>query len=81
MVLASICITIEIELLKIMSTNLRSPEADLRSHKDEVHDNRIKKNVEQEIECPRCADIMTLSSEFDKLGYVCHECDLLLVMK
>ncbi|HEV2877493.1 MAG TPA: hypothetical protein VGW09_09480 [Nitrososphaeraceae archaeon] len=41
----------------------------------------MKKNIEQEIECPRCNDIMTLTSDFDKLGYVCQECDLLLVMK
>jgi len=37
--------------------------------------------MEQEIECPRCYDIMTLSSDFDRLGYICQECDLLLVMK
>jgi hypothetical protein len=43
----------------------------------------ILKNVEQEIECPRCSDIMTLTSDFDKLGYVCQECEsnLMLVMK
>lgn len=35
----------------------------------------------QEIECPRCNNIMTLKSDFDTLGYVCQECDLLLVMK
>jgi uncharacterized protein (DUF983 family) len=35
-------------------------------------------SIEQEIECPRCHDIMTLHSEFDKLGYVCEECDFSL---
>jgi hypothetical protein len=34
--------------------------------------------VEHEIECPRCHDIMTLQSEFDRLGYACQECDFLL---
>jgi hypothetical protein len=34
--------------------------------------------VEHEIECPRCHDIMTLRSEFDRLGYACEECDFLL---
>jgi hypothetical protein len=34
--------------------------------------------VEHEIECPRCHDIMTLQSEFDRLGYACEECDFLL---
>jgi phage FluMu protein Com len=43
--------------------------------------NEMLKNVEQEIECPRCNDIMTLTSDFDKLGYICQECDLLLVME
>jgi len=34
--------------------------------------------IEQEIECPRCHDVMTLHSEFDKLGYLCEECDFSL---
>jgi hypothetical protein len=36
--------------------------------------------VEHEIECPRCHDIMTLQSEFDRLGYICEECDFLLYL-
>jgi hypothetical protein len=53
-----------------------------RQNEDENHDDdRTFKSMEQEIECPRCYDIMTLSSDFDKLGYICQECDLLLVMK
>ena len=32
-------------------------------------------SIEQEIECPRCHDVMTLHSEFDRLGYLCEECD------
>jgi uncharacterized protein (DUF983 family) len=35
-------------------------------------------SIEQEIECPRCHDVMTLYSEFDKLGYLCEECDFSL---
>ena len=34
--------------------------------------------VDQEIECPRCHDVMTLCSDFDKLCYTCEECDFLL---
>ena len=33
--------------------------------------------IDQEIECPRCRDIMMLYSDFDKLCYVCEECTLL----
>ena len=29
-------------------------------------------SIEQEIECPRCHDVMTLCSEFDRLGYFCE---------
>ena len=69
----------------IMSTKLQSPEVDGDLQKEEEEENenedQITKNIDQEIECPRCSDIMTFSSDFDKLGYICQECDLLLVMK
>ena len=35
-------------------------------------------SIEQEIECPRCHDVMMLHSEFDRLGYLCEECDFSL---
>lgn len=44
---------------------------------EEKNNNNIL-GVEHEIECPRCHDIMILQSEFDRLGYVCEECDFLL---
>jgi hypothetical protein len=80
-VLAGISITIE--LLSITSTELLSSEMDLDIQIEEENhdDDQTLKNMEQEIECPRCYDIMTLSSNFDRLGYICQECDLLLVMK
>ena len=40
----------------------------------EEKNNQMKRNIEQELECPRCYDIMTLSSEFDRLGYFCEVC-------
>jgi hypothetical protein len=68
-----------------MSTKLQSPDINGDLQKENEEENKIEdqllKNVEQEIECPRCNDIMTLSSDFDKLGYICQECDLLLIMK
>jgi hypothetical protein len=63
-----------------MSIELQTPAADLPLQDEEKSDDRLK-NIEQEIECPRCYDVMTLSSDFDRLGYICQECDLLLVMK
>jgi hypothetical protein len=64
-----------------MTTELLSPEIDHDLQKDEENDDQVVKNLEQEIECPRCYDIMTLSSDFDRLLYICQECDLSLVMK
>jgi hypothetical protein len=65
-----------------MSTKLQTPEVDGDLEKEEKeNEDQITKNIDQEIECPRCYDTMTLSSDFDKLGYICQECDLLLVMK
>jgi cytochrome c-type biogenesis protein CcmH/NrfF len=64
-----------------MSISLQSTEVNDNLEKEEENDDKLMKNIEQEIECPRCNDIMTLTSDFDKLGYVCQECDLLLVMK
>ena len=35
-------------------------------------------DIEVEIECPRCYDIMALSSDFDRLYSLCEECNLSL---
>ena len=59
---------------------LLSPEVDLDLQKEEENDDQIMKSMEQEIECPRCSDIMILSSDFDKLLYFCQECHLSLIM-
>jgi len=37
-----------------------------------------KIELEHEIECPRCHDIMTLYSGFDSLYYSCGECGFTL---
>ena len=38
----------------------------------------ITKVIENEIECPRCNDTMTLCSDLDNLYYVCGNCDFYL---
>ncbi|MDQ3840690.1 MAG: hypothetical protein M3297_15660 [Thermoproteota archaeon] len=75
-------ITITTGLSWNMSTKLLTRKADSTEQKEEEEDNGMTtKEIEREIECPRCFDIMTLSSDFDSLGYICQKCDLLLVMK
>jgi len=36
-----------------------------------TEEDQTLENLEQEIECPRCFDVMTLSSDFDGLLYMC----------
>jgi hypothetical protein len=45
---------------------------------EEKEDDKIMQELEYEIECPRCYDVMTLSSEFDSLCYICDSCDFTL---
>jgi hypothetical protein len=65
-----------------MSTKLLSPELELDLQEEEQDENNdpIMKSMEKEIECPRCSDIMILSSDFDRLFYFCQGCHLSLVM-
>ena len=64
-----------------MSTELQSPEVDVELQSQAIEEEQTTKEIEQEIECPRCHDVMALSSDFDKLLYFCHECSFSLVMK
>ena len=66
-----------------MSMELLSPELDLSLQESNDDEDEITKNmmIQQEIECPRCYDVMSLSSDFDRLLYFCQECKLSLVMK
>jgi hypothetical protein len=48
---------------------------------EQKQNGKILKDLGQEMECPRCSDVMTLSSEFDKLLYFCQECELSLFIE
>ena len=37
-----------------------------------------KSELDIEVQCPRCNDIMDLCSSFDKLMYSCNACSLIL---
>ena len=45
---------------------------------DDKGEKKMLQDLEQEIECPRCYDIMSLSSDFNRLCYLCQECNLSL---
>ena len=44
----------------------------------EQKEERVLSELEMEIECPRCNEIMQLCSSFDKLVYMCENCSFLL---
>jgi len=62
-------------LTEVQEEELSQPSESIIQITDEEKNNL---GAEHEIECPRCHDTMTLQSEFDRLGYVCEECDFLL---
>jgi hypothetical protein len=47
---------------------------------DNKGERKMLQDLDQEIECPRCYDIMVLSSNFDSLCYFCQECSLSLLI-
>jgi hypothetical protein len=53
-------------------------------YEKETEDNKGEKkmlqDLEQEIECPRCYDMMSLSSDFNGLYYFCQECNSSLLI-
>ena len=42
----------------------------------EEEEDELVEQLNFEIECPRCCDIMELFSEFDQLSYYCRGCRL-----
>jgi hypothetical protein len=50
-----------------MSTELLSLELEHDLELEEENDDQVMKNMEQEIECPRCYDTMSLTLDFDGL--------------
>jgi hypothetical protein len=64
-----------------MTKEILLHQADVDALQNEEAKEQIPmKDIDAEIECPRCYDIMILSSDFDKLCYLCHECNLSLFM-
>ena len=63
-------------LTEVQKEEISQPSDAITQIEEEKYKNNL--GVEHEIECPRCHDIMTLQSEFDRLGDACEECDFLL---
>lgn len=66
------------KLLTEVQKELSEPSESIKQIKEEKSNNNLE--VEHEIECPRCRDVMILLSDFDRLCYRCEECDFLLYL-
>jgi predicted RNA-binding Zn-ribbon protein involved in translation (DUF1610 family) len=49
-----------------------------RAGEVQLQKQEIGRDIEHEIECPRCYDTMILLSDFDSLYYSCEECGFIL---
>ena len=67
---------------KLVSPDTRTENQALEiveeSSPQEQKDELVFSELDNEIECPRCNDIMELCSSFDKLVYSCESCSFLL---
>ena len=45
---------------------------------EQQEENPMLSELDTEIECPRCNEIMELHSKFDELVYLCDNCSFLL---
>ncbi len=53
-------------------------EPSLEQQQQRQEENPILSELDTEIECPRCNEIMELHSKFDELVYFCDSCSFLL---
>ena len=65
-------------LTEVQKEEISQPSDAITQIEEEKYKNNL--GVEHEIECPRCHDIMTLYSDFDRISYLCEECDFLLYL-
>lgn len=71
---------------KVSMRNKRMNKAELESQSQYIigignrheEERTVSDTIEHEIGCPRCYNVMTLCSDFDRLYYLCEECDFSL---
>lgn len=64
--------------LKTEPEKIQALETIEESNIPEQKEEPVIAELDNEIECPRCAGIMELNSSFDKLVYACESCSFLL---
>jgi phage FluMu protein Com len=54
------------------------PSLERQQQEQRQEENPMLSELDTEIECPRCNEIMELHSKFDELVYFCDSCSFLL---
>lgn len=63
---------------KLIPQSMELPEKQSLEVTEESSSFPAQKELDNEIECPRCNGIMELNSSFDALMYSCESCSFLL---
>lgn len=61
---------------RYISQRARSNNQVLETGLSHQNENTLADQLDFEIECPRCKDVMELFSKFDYLSYHCNNCQL-----
>jgi hypothetical protein len=67
---------LEPQRTRVEDQKLETAEESGLSHQKEV--DSLQPELDIEMECPRCHEIMELHSDFDLLAYFCENCSFLL---
>jgi hypothetical protein len=62
----------------IPEPDTQAPEISEKMRTEEKTKESVLTELDNDIECPRCNDVMELHSSFDKLVYSCDSCSFLL---
>ena len=72
------CISAKLGLQSTKPSEKQVLEIEKESNPSEQKEESVLTELDTEIECPRCNDIMELSSTFDTLAYSCENCSFIL---
>jgi hypothetical protein len=63
---------------KLVPPNMQSNQSIGTTEESSVPEEPMLPELELDLECPRCNDVMELHSGFDELMYACENCSFLL---
>jgi ribosomal protein S27AE len=71
---------LQITMVKRKTNIVTELEEKNSGHASLIKEKNNNGEVDNEIDCPRCHDVMALQSDFARLGYACERCDFHLYL-